>query len=493
MTFTRSASPFKTVSEIHDGFDKKAISPVELVQDFLIAAKASKLNAFITLNQDQAIEQAKAAEKILNQEGRVPRSKMPLLGIPIGIKDILATDGLRTTCASKILENYIPPYTATSVKRLESAGAITLGKLNMDEFAMGGSNENSAFGPVLHPTHPNRVPGGSSGASAAVVRSGVCVASLGTDTGGSIRLPASYCGIVGLKPTYGRVSRFGQIAFASSLDQIGPMASTVEDMAILLDVLSGHDPLDSTSTLRPATQAVQALKRAPEWKNIKIGIPKEYLVDGLALDVGNAVQESMRWFESKGAKLVPISLPHTPYAVAVYYVVAVSEASSNLARFDGVRFGTRPPATQSAANLAEFYEAVRSNFGSEVKRRIILGTFALSSGYSDAYYKKACQVRRLIRQDFDQAFEKVDFIMGPVSPTTAYKLGEKSTDPLKMYLNDIFTIPVNLAGLPGMSVPCGEDSDGLPIGLHLIGPAFGEEELTSVANAFFSEFRKGRM
>lgn len=475
-----------SIREVHEAYDRKSLSPVEYVTDLLTSAKASKLNAFITLSEKEALAQAQQAENALMKEGRVPKEKFPLFGIPLGIKDNLTTSNVRTTCASRILENYIPPYTATAVQRLEDAGAISIGKLNMDEFAMGGSNENSAFGPTLHPTHPDRVPGGSSGASAAAVRANLCVGSLGTDTGGSIRLPASYCGIVGLKPTYGRISRYGLVAFASSLDQIGPMTQNVEDAALMLDVMSGADALDSTCSPVPPTQTLRALQKQPDWKKLRIGMPQEYFVDGLAPDVEKATREALDWFKAQGAQIVPISLPHTSYAVAVYYIVAVSEAASNLARFDGVRFGVRPQAANEVEDLAHFYETVRSNFGPEVKRRIMLGTFALSSGYSGAYYKRACQVRRLIAQDFMQAFEKVDLIIGPVSPTTAYRFGEKTADPLKMYLNDIFTIPQNLAGLPGISVPCGEDRDRLPIGLHIIGKSFDEDTLLSVSHAFLN-------
>ncbi len=492
MTHSSLIGQFKTIREIHDAFDKKTLSPVELTRDYLAAVKASQTGSYLTICEDRALSQAKAADILLTKHGKVPRDQKPLLGIPLGIKDNLTMDGVRTTCASKMLENYISPYTATVVARLESAGGISLGKLNMDEFAMGGSNENSAFGPVKHPTHPDRVPGGSSGGSAAAVKARLCMAALGSDTGGSIRLPASYCGVVGIKPTYGRLSRYGLVAFASSLDQVGPLANSVEDAALLLDVMSGHDPMDSTSSPLGPTKGFQAIQQKPEWKKLRIGVPKEYFIGGLSPDVEKAIQSSLKWMEAQGAQLVPISLPHTQYAVAVYYIVAVSEASSNLARFDGVRFGVRPQKAVNAQNLTEFYEHVRANFGAEVKRRIILGTFALSSGYSEAYYKKACQVRALIKQDFDQAFKEVDFILGPVSPTTAFKLGEKSNDPLQMYLNDIFTIPANLAGLPAMSIPCGEDQQGLPIGLHFMAPQFGDEKLISVGHAFLNSFIKGK-
>jgi aspartyl-tRNA(Asn)/glutamyl-tRNA(Gln) amidotransferase subunit A len=493
MSVHSSSVQFKTIREIHQAFDAKKLTPSELTKEYLKAAHASDLNSYISFCDDRALQQAQAADALLAQKGKVPKEEMPLFGIPMGIKDILTIDGVRTTCGSKMLDNYIPPYTATVVERLEKAGAISLGKLNMDEFAMGGSNENSAYGAVKHPTHPDRVPGGSSGGSAAAVRAGLCVASLGTDTGGSIRLPASYCGVVGIKPTYGRVSRYGLVAFASSLDQVGPMANSVEDAALLLDAMSGHDPMDSTSSPVAKAKCFQATQKSPDWKSLRIGVPKEYFVGGLAPDVEAAIQASLKWFESQGAQLVPVSLPHTSYAVAVYYIVAVSEASSNLARFDGVRFGVRPKKTAEVNDLTDFYKSVRANFGPEVKRRIILGTFALSSGYSEAYYKRACQVRRLIKQDFDTAFQKVDLMVGPISPTTAFKLGEKNNDPLQMYLNDIFTIPVNLAGLPAMSLPCGKDRQGLPIGLHLIAPQYGEERMISVAQSFFTNSEMGKV
>lgn len=477
-------SGFQTIRKIHDAFDRKEVSPTELAKIFLNAAKNSAHNDFLTVTEARALEQARAAEAILSKEGRVPRARMPLLGIPLGLKDNLVVDGVRTTCGSKMLESYVAPYTATSVARLEAAGAVTIGKLNLDEFAMGGSNENSAFGPVKHATHPDRVPGGSSGGSATAVKAGHCVASLGSDTGGSIRLPASYSGVVGLKPTYGRVSRYGLVAFASSLDQIGPIASSVEDAGLLLDAMAGHDPLDSTSAQRPSGGFAEAALMEPDWKGLRVGLPREYFGEGLSAETGKAVQDAASWLEKKGAKLVPVSLPHTRYSVAVYYVVAVCEASSNLARFDGVRYGSRPRAAMEASSLEEFYKRSRAAFGAEVKRRIILGTFALSSGYYDAYYKRACQVRRLVQRDFEEAFKLCDVIASPVAATTAFKLGEKSSNPLEMYLNDIFTIPANLAGIPALSVPCGKDAQGLPIGLQLAAPAFEEARLLSVAGAF---------
>jgi aspartyl-tRNA(Asn)/glutamyl-tRNA(Gln) amidotransferase subunit A len=475
---------FQTIQEIHDAFDHKKISATELAQGYLARAKASKHNAYLHLSEERALAQAKSADAIIAQEGKVPRDRMPLLGIPLGIKDVLTIQGVRTTCASKIIANYVPPYTATCVERLERSGAISLGKLNMDEFAMGGSNENSAYGPVLHPTHPDRVPGGSSGGSATAVAADLAFATLGTDTGGSIRLPASFCGIVGFKPSYGRISRYGLIAFGSSLDQVGPMTHTVRDAALLSDIMSGTDPRDSTCANRPAMATAKSVTQAPDFKKLRIGIPKEYFVDGVSKEVQKAVGEAIDWYKKQGAELVEVSLPNTQYAVAVYYIVAVSEASSNLSRFDGIKFGVRPESAKDAPDPATFYKRVRGQFGPEVKRRIILGTFALSSGYYDAYYIQACKVRRLIKNDFDRAFEKVDLIAAPVSPSTAFKLGEQVSDPLTMYLNDIFTIPVNLAGLPALSVPCGKDSSNLSIGLHLIGKPFAEDALLSAAHAF---------
>ncbi len=474
---------YRTIPQIHDAFDKKELSPIELVRDTLAAIKASKHNAFLLTLEDRALAAAKFADQLLAKHGKVPRDTHPLLGIPIAIKDNLVIDGVRTTCASKMLENYVSPYTGTAVDRLEKAGAVFVGKTNMDEFAMGGSNENSAFGPVEHPDFPGYVPGGSSGGSATAVKAGFCVASLGSDTGGSIRQPASYCGVVGLKPSYGRISRYGLVAFASSLDQIGPFANTVEDAATLLQVMGGHDPLDSTSSERAADHYVANLKAPLDWKGLRIGIPKEYFIDGVDPAVQKSVRETIEWVGKQGAKIVDISLPNTPYAVSVYYIVAVSEASSNLARFDGVRYGVRPPGAMEVEDIADFYKRVRANFGPEVKRRIILGTFALSSGYYDAYFRKACQVRRLIKNDFDRVFEDCDVILGPVAPSTAFKKGEKNSDPLKMYLNDILTIPCNLAGLPGMSVPCGQDEKGLPIGIQVIAPQFRDDLVLKVGHA----------
>ncbi len=478
----------KSIREIHDAFDAGSLSPIELTQSTLLAARTRGLGAYITLCEEKAVMQAKTAQVLLEREGKVPRGRMPLLGIPLGIKDNIVVEGMRTTCGSKILENYISPYTATSVERLEAAGAVILGKTNLDEFGMGSSNENSAYGPVTHPSHPDRVPGGSSGGSAAAVAAGLCWAALGTDTGGSIRLPASYCGVVGLKPTYGRVSRFGQVAYASSLDQIGPITRSVEDAALLLDVMSGQDPLDSTSSPQGHSQvfrAVHAGHDSVDWSKLRIGVPEEYWMGGVDPDVEAAIQGALEWLRSQGSQIVSVSLPHTKYAASVYYVIAVSEASSNLARMDGVRFGARPLEAVQANTLDEFYLKARSLFGPEVKRRILLGTFALSSGYSEAYYRRACQVRRKIQEDFNHAFLQADILLGPVSPTTAFKRGEKTKDPLQMYLNDIFTVPASLAGIPAMSLPCGLDSKGLPIGLQWMAPSFCEERLISVGQSYF--------
>lgn len=473
-----------TIPALLKAYENKTTSPTEVTKHYLSRIKESQHNAYISTLEERALTQAKYAEEILSKNnGKIPADQ-PLLGIPLGIKDVLVMDGVRTTCGSKLLDQYIPPYTATCVSRLEKAGAISLGKLNMDEFAMGGSNENSAYGSVQHPTHPGYTPGGSSGGSATAVGADLCVAALGTDTGGSIRLPAHFTGTVGMKPTYGSISRYGLIAFGSSLDQVGPMTKTVEDSAILMDVMGGYDPMDSTSTPFYKRGATSTIQKEIDWKNLKIGVPKEYWVDGISSEVSESVKKSIQFFEKKGAKLVDISLPHTQYSVSVYYIVAVSEASSNLGRFDGIRFGVRPESVNNAKDLPEFYKNVRTLFGPEVKRRIILGTFALSSGYYDAYYQKACQVRRLISNDFHEAFKHCDFIAGPVSPGTAFKLNDQNKDPLKMYLNDILTIPANLSGIPGISIPCGKDNIGLPIGLQLLGKANADESLLQLAHAF---------
>jgi aspartyl-tRNA(Asn)/glutamyl-tRNA(Gln) amidotransferase subunit A len=450
---------------------------VEATRAFVerIVATDARLNAFITVCAEQALAEAAGADRRL-AGGDVA----PLTGIPLAIKDIFNTLGVRTTCASKILDNYVSPYDATAFARIKAQGAVLLGKVNMDEFAMGSSNENSAFGAVRNPWDTACVPGGSSGGSAACVAARQAPAALGTDTGGSIRQPASHCGVVGLKPTYGRVSRYGVIAYASSLDQVGPVTRDVRDCALLLQAIAGYDPLDSTSVDTPVLDYASAL--TPDLKGVRIGLPTEYFGDGLDPDVRRAVEQAVTTCRALGAELVEVSLPHTGYAVACYYLLATAEASSNLARYDGVRFGHR---TAAPGNLIESYSRSRDEgFGSEVKRRIMLGTYALSSGYYDAYYLKAQKVRTLIRRDFLEAFDKVDVILGPVAPTPAFRLGEKAADPLQMYLSDIFTIPVNLAGTCAVSLPCGFSAAGLPIGLQLIGKPFAEAGLLRAAYAF---------
>jgi len=441
-----------------------------------IAAKDEKINTYLTLCKDEALMAADVADARLKAGTNVT----PLTGVPIALKDIFCTDGVRTTCASKILDNFIPPYDSTVAKRLKDAGAVMLGKLNMDEFAMGSSNENSAYGAVLNPWDTERVPGGSSGGSAAAVAASLCAASVGTDTGGSIRQPASLCGVVGMKPTYGRISRYGMIAFASSLDQAGPITRSVEDAAILLQTMAGHDPLDSTSIDAPVPDYSKTLKDGI--KGLRIGIPKEYFVEGLDPEVETSIKAAIETYKSAGAEVVAVTLPHTEYAVGVYYLVATAEASSNLARFDGVKYGLR---VDEGTGLLDMYKATRDKgFGAEVKRRIMLGTYSLSSGYYDAYYRKASQVRTLIRRDFDEAFKDCDVILTPTTPSAAFKKGEKTNDPLTMYLSDIFTISCNLAGIPGISIPCGMTSNGLPIGLQLLAPSLEEARLLQAAYAF---------
>ncbi len=410
---------------------------------------------------------------------------LPLSGVPISIKDNICIQGVETTCASKILVGHVPPYDATVIEKLKHAGAVIFGQCNMDEFAFGSSTESSAFGIVRNPWDLERVPGGSSGGSAAAVAADMTVAALGSDTGGSIRQPAAFCGVVGLKPTYGRVSRYGLIAFGSSFDQIGPITKTVEDSAILLNVLAGHDHRDSTSANAPVPDYTKALNRGV--RGLRIGLPSEYFVSGLDSEVEQSVREAARIFKNLGAEIVEgISLPHTPYAVAVYYIVAVAEASSNLGRFDGVEYGLRVP----AKDLREMYFETRDQgFGEEAKRRILLGTFVLSAGYYDAYYLKGQKVRTLIRQDFEKAFQKVDLILGPTAPTPPFKIGEKIDDPLAMYLSDIYTIPANLAGVPAMSLPCGFTKSGLPIGLQLTAKPFDEETIFQAGHAFEQELK----
>lgn len=469
-----------TINQLRQELQAQRTNSVAATRDCLdrIQQTDSELNAFVTICTEEALAAAAAADTRL-REG----TALSLTGVPLGLKDIFSTRGVRTTCGSKILENYIPVYDATVVERLRQQGAVIVGKLNMDEFAMGSSNENSAAGPVRNPWDLTRVPGGSSGGSAAAVAAGQVVAALGTDTGGSIRQPAAHCGVVGLKPTYGRVSRYGVIAYASSLDQVGPITRTVEDCALLLEAIAGYDPQDSTSVDCPVPDYQAGLREGVVGK--KIGLPREYFIAGLDPAVKGAVDAAIEVYRSLGAEIVPVSLPHTDYSVACYYLIATAEASSNLARYDGVRFGVRKSA---AGGLLDMYQQTRSaGFGAEVKRRIMLGTYALSSGYYDAYYLKAQKVRTLIRQDFLTAFEQVDLLLTPVAPTPAFKLGEKVADPLQMYLSDIFTIPVNLAGTCAMSVPCGFSAEGLPVGLQLIGKPFAEGELLQAAWAFEQE------
>lgn len=475
------------LQEIHDRMVRGDLSVSDLVDRSFerIAEVDGKVRAFLTLSEEQARESAKALDKHL----LAGEERGLLFGLPAGIKDNIVTRGLRTTCASRFLDNFRPVYNATVMNRLAEAQAVTVGKLNMDEFAMGGSNENSAYQVTRNPWNPERVPGGSSGGSAAAVAAGEVYFALGSDTGGSIRQPAAYCGIVGLKPTYGLVSRFGLVAFASSLDQIGPLTKNVEDSAYVLQAIAGHDPMDSTSAKVDVPDYLSAL--TGDVKGLRIGVPKEYLGEGIASRVRDCVLDALKKLESLGAVWEEISLPHTGYAVAAYYLIASSEASSNLARFDGVRYGVR---AENPDDLLDLYRKSRSRgFGPEVKRRIMLGTYALSSGYYDAYYLKAQKVRTLIKRDFDRAFEQFDIIIGPTAPTPAFKIGEQIGDPLTMYLNDILTIPVSLAGVPAISVPCGL-ADGLPVGLQIIGRPFDEPTVLRTAHAFeqHSDFHKLR-
>ena len=453
---------------------KREFSSLELTEAVFqrIAASDDKIHAYLTIVRDAALEQARQADERLKQDSGIS----PLLGIPIAVKDNFLTCGLRTTCASKILGEFIPPYDAATVQKLRAAGAVITGKTNLDEFAMGSSVENSAFFPTRNPWNLERIPGGSSGGSAAAVASDQCIAALGTDTGGSIRQPAACCGIVGLKPTYGRVSRYGIVAFASSMDQVGPMTKDVRDSALLLEAIAGPDPADSTSVNRAVPRYASSLTEPV--KGLRLGIPKEYFVAGMQAEVERAVRTAIRELEKSAAAVEEISLPHTEYAVAVYYIVATAEASSNLARYDGMRYGRRA----QAKDLTETYMISRDEgFGAEVKRRIMLGTYALSAGYYDAYYLKAQKVRTLIKRDFDEAFKRCDVIVTPTAPTTAFKLGEKTQDPLQMYLSDIYTISINLAGLPALSLPCGFDSEGMPIGLQIIGKPLDESTIFRVA------------
>lgn len=466
-----------TIATAHEKIKAKEISCLDLTRAVLkrIDALDPQVESFITVCHDLALKQAAAVDQKIAKGEKIS----PLAGIPIAPKDIYLTKGIRTTCASQILENFVAPYNSTVIQKCLDNDAVIVGKVNLDEFAMGSSNENSSFKKTKNPWDLTRIPGGSSGGSAAAVSADLCLASLGTDTGGSIRQPASHCSIVGLKPTYGRVSRYGTIAFASSLDQMGPMTKDVRDSALLMNVIAGPDDRDSTSIERLVPDYTQSLGQSIQ--GLRVGIPKEFFSEAISSDVSQRVQASIKQLESLGAEIQEISLPHTKYAVATYYIIAPAEASANLARYDGVRFGLREPADA----LNDMYEKTKSKgFGAEVQRRILIGTYVLSSGYYDAYYIKAQKARSVIRNDFTEAFKNVDVIAGPVSPTTAFAMGEKADDPLQMYLSDILTISLNLAGLPGMSVPCGFGDDGLPIGLQLIGKAFDEETLFRVAHAY---------
>jgi aspartyl-tRNA(Asn)/glutamyl-tRNA(Gln) amidotransferase subunit A len=467
----------RTAVEIRRAVAAGRVTASEVVDAALdrIASVDGRLHAFVTVAAERA--RARAADIDRN---RADLAGLPLLGVPIALKDNLCTRGVRTTACSRIIEDYIPPYDATTVERLEAAGAIIVGKTNCDEFAMGSSTENSAFGPTKNPWNLDRIPGGSSGGSAAAVAAGMVPLALGSDTGGSIRQPASMCGVAGLKPTYGRVSRYGLLAFASSLDQIGPLATTVEDAALALGVIAGHDPRDATSApLAVPDFAESASARA--LKGLRIGVPRHLLAEGVEPGVLTAFEEAIATLTACGATIENIELPNSRYAIPVYYLVATAEASSNLARYDGVRYGTRQP----GGSLTDMYERTRgAGFGAEVKRRIILGTYVLSAGYYDAYYLKAQQVRTLITRDYEQAFERVDLIALPTSPTSAFPIGERTTDPIKMYLADVFTVGVNLAGLPGISVPCGFTGDRLPVGLQLTGRRMDEDTVLRAASAY---------
>lgn len=471
----------RTAHELQRMIVKDSLDPSRIVTDLFerIARVDGRIKSFVLSDRSRAMERLKSADK-----------KGKLFGIPVLVKDNICVEGEETTCASRILKGFRPPYDATVVRRLKEAGAVLIGKANMDEFAFGSSCETSCYGPTRNPWDTGRIPGGSSGGSAAAVAADLTVLALGSDTGGSIRQPASLCGVVGLKPTYGRVSRYGLIAFASSLDQIGPITKDVQDAAILLGVLAGHDDMDSTSVDIPVPDYTRSLVK--DVKSIRIGVPKEYFVEGIDRDVASSVKSAIDVFRDLGAEVVDISLPHTEYAVSAYYIVGPAEASSNLSRFDGVQYGLR---AEGAGDLIDMYIQTRSKgFGEEAKRRILLGTYCLSSGYYDAYYVKALKVRTKIKEDFDRAFEKCDCIITPTSPTAAFKIGERLEDPLSMYLSDVFTIPANLAGIPGISIPCGFTAGGLPIGLQILAKPFGEEMIFRAAYTFeqSTDFHKKR-
>src|SRR4051812_6898837 len=491
----------RTAAELLRDLDSRKVSSAELTRAYLdqIQKHDSKIKAFLLVDPDAALARAKEIDD--RRAAGKPVGKLG--GMPVAIKDVICTQGVKTTCASKILQNFVPPYDATVVQKLKAADAVLIGKTNMDEFAMGGSNENSAFFVTANPWDTSRVPGGSSGGSAACLAAGMAPLSIGTDTGGSIRQPAAFCGITGLKPTYGRVSRYGLVAFASSLDQIGPFGQTAEDCALLLEVLAGHDPLDSTSANLPVPEYSKTVNQP--LKGLKLGIAREYFVEGLSSEIEAAVRDAIKVYESLGASVKEVSMPNTKYGIATYYIIAPSEASSNLARYDGVHYGYRTDEKQMLAELADeqkqyeteknqkkladldtplvrLYRKTRAEgFGPEVKRRIMLGTYTLSAGYYDAYYLKALKVRRLIRGDYDKAFQEVDFVVGPTTPSPAFRLGEKTDDPLSMYLEDLYTVSTNLAGIGGISVPCGFTKSGLPIGLQMQCRPFDEERLLQAA------------
>jgi aspartyl-tRNA(Asn)/glutamyl-tRNA(Gln) amidotransferase subunit A len=465
-----------TLTEALAKLRAREITSRELTHAYLdrITQLEPKIQAYITVTAERALQDAQKAD-----ERRAAGEDGALLGIPVAIKDILCTEGVQSTAGSRILEGFVPPYSATAAQRMFSAGAVMLGKANTDEFAMGSSTENSGYHPTRNPWDTERIPGGTSGGSAAAVAAKLALGALGTDTGGSIRQPGAMCGVVGMKPSYGRVSRFGAIAFASSLDQIGPLARTVRDAATILGVIAGHDPLDSTSMKLPVPDYAAALTK--DIKGLRVGVPKEYFMDGMQREVEQTVHAAIDHLKQLGAIIKEVSLPHTDYGIPVYYLIAPAEASANLARYDGVRFGPR----ENKGEMWDTYKATRGKgFGAEVKRRIMLGTYALSAGYYDAYYLKAQKVRTLIKGDFEAAFRDVDVIACPVAPRTAWKIGEKVNDPLQMYLEDVFTIPTSLAGICGISVPCGFDHNKLPIGLQLLGPAFGEENILRAAYSY---------
>jgi aspartyl-tRNA(Asn)/glutamyl-tRNA(Gln) amidotransferase subunit A len=467
------------IQDVRQALKTKQASAREICAAALarIAEQNPKNNAFLTVTEERALARAAAVDRQIAEGAPLP----PLGGVPLAVKDVIQMEGVRNTCASRVLGNFVAPYTATAVERLEAAGAVVVGKTNCDEFAMGSSNENSAYGVVRNPCDLDRVPGGSSGGSAAAVAAGMAVVSLGSDTGGSVRQPASFCGVVGLMPTYGRVSRYGLVAYASSLDHIGPIGRSVRDVAEVLSVMAGRDPLDSTSAAVPVPDYAAELEGPV--KEFRIGVPREYFAEGLSPQVRARVEAGLEVFRKLGCEIVDITMPHTEYATSCYYIIATAEASSNLARYDGVRYGYRAP---DASTLSDMYRKTRrEGFGTEVKRRIMLGTYVLSSGYYDAYYLKAQKVRRLVAEDFTKAFEKVDAIVTPTAPTPAFRIGEKAADPLEMYLSDIYTITGSLAGIPGISVPCGSVADApLPVGMQIFGRHFDEARLLRLAHQF---------